>query len=54
VGKMIIEGLWKNIRRGWGEFSSHTRFEIDNGFKIDFGMMYGVGMGPLRLLSLCY
>jgi hypothetical protein len=29
-------GLWKNIKRGWGEFSSHTRFEVDDGSKIRF------------------
>jgi hypothetical protein len=29
-------GLWKNIRRGWVEFSSHTRFEVGDGFKIRF------------------
>jgi hypothetical protein len=27
-------GLWKNIRRGWGKFSSHTRFEV--GDKVSF------------------
>jgi hypothetical protein len=24
-------GLWKNIIRGWGKFSSHTRFEMGDG-----------------------
>lgn len=28
--------LWKNIRRGWRKFSSHTKFEVKNGSKIRF------------------
>jgi hypothetical protein len=28
--------LWKNIKRVWREFSSHTRFEIGRGSKIRF------------------
>jgi hypothetical protein len=27
-------GLWKNIMRSWGKFSSHTRFEVENGSKV--------------------
>jgi hypothetical protein len=30
-------GLWKNIKRGWDLFFSHTRFELGDGFKIRFG-----------------
>jgi hypothetical protein len=26
--------LWKNIRKGWGEFSYHTKFEVGDGSKI--------------------
>jgi len=29
-------GLWKNIRREWSLFLSHTRFELRDGFKIRF------------------
>jgi hypothetical protein len=29
-------GLWKNIIKGWGKFSSHTRFEVGDGFKVRF------------------
>jgi hypothetical protein len=29
-------GLWKNIRRGWEKFSSHTRFEVGDGSKVRF------------------
>jgi len=29
-------GFWKNIRRVWGELSSHTRFEMGDGSKIHF------------------
>jgi hypothetical protein len=29
-------GHWKNIRRGWEELSSHTRFEMGDGSKIQF------------------
>jgi hypothetical protein len=28
--------LWKNIRRGWRMFSSHTRFEPGDGSNIRF------------------
>ena len=28
--------LWKNIRRGWEEFSSYTRFKVGNGSKVTF------------------
>lgn len=27
-------GLWKNIKRAGGEFSSYTRFEVDDDSKI--------------------
>jgi hypothetical protein len=26
-------GLWKNIKRDWRKFSSHTRFEVRDGSK---------------------
>lgn len=29
-------GLWKNIRRGWGEFSRFVRFEVRDESKIRF------------------
>jgi hypothetical protein len=29
-------GLWKNIRRGWSLFCSHTRFELGDGSRISF------------------
>jgi hypothetical protein len=29
-------GLWKNIIKGWGNFSSFTRFEVRDGTKINF------------------
>lgn len=29
-------GLWKNIRKDWGKFSNHSRFEIGDGVRIRF------------------
>jgi len=29
-------GLWKNIKRGWENILSHTRFEVEGGSKIIF------------------
>ena len=29
-------GLWKNIRRGWEKFHSHTKFEVRDCFKVRF------------------
>ena len=29
-------GLWKNIKRAWGIFSSHTKFEVRDGYKVRF------------------
>jgi hypothetical protein len=29
-------GLWKYIRRGWRNFSCHTKFEVGDGPKIRF------------------
>jgi hypothetical protein len=29
-------GLWKNIKKGWDNFFSFTRFEVENGTKISF------------------
>jgi hypothetical protein len=26
--------LWKNIRRGWERFCSHTKFEVGDGSKV--------------------
>lgn len=34
-------GLWKNIRRGWSLFCSHTGFELGDGLRSYFGMMCG-------------
>lgn len=28
--------FWKNIRRGWKKFSSHTKFEVGDGSKVSF------------------
>lgn len=28
--------LWKNIRKGWKKFCSHTKFDVGNGFKVRF------------------
>jgi hypothetical protein len=27
-------GLWKNIKKGWSLFSSHTRLVLGDGFRI--------------------
>lgn len=37
VGDVLMRcmELWKNTGRGW-EFSSHTRFEVDDGCRIRF------------------
>jgi hypothetical protein len=29
-------GVWKNIRRGWGMYSSHTRFDVGDGVSARF------------------
>lgn len=29
-------GVWKNIRRGWGICSSHTRFDVEDGVNVRF------------------
>jgi hypothetical protein len=29
-------GAWKNIKRGWGILSSHTRFEVKDGAYVGF------------------
>lgn len=31
---MFGVGLWKNIRRGWGKFCSHTKFEVGDGSNV--------------------
>jgi hypothetical protein len=43
--------LWKNIRRGWREFSSHTRFEVGDGSKIRFWHDKWYGDRSLRIFS---
>lgn len=40
-------GLWKNFKKGWGEFSSHTKFEVGDGFRIKF--WYDVWCGDQAL-----
>jgi hypothetical protein len=40
-------GLWKNIRRDWGEFSRFIRFEVSDGSKIIF--WYDVWCGDQTL-----
>jgi hypothetical protein len=30
VHGLYVMGLWKNIKRGWREFSSHIRFEVED------------------------
>jgi Co/Zn/Cd efflux system component len=44
-------GLWKNIRKGWSLFCSHTRFILGNGSRSDFGMMCCVESCPSMKLS---
>jgi hypothetical protein len=40
-------GIWKNIRRGWGMFSSHYRFEVGDGNNVRFWHeLCGVGTRP--------
>jgi hypothetical protein len=29
-------GLWKNIKKGWENFSNFTRFKVGDGFMISF------------------
>jgi hypothetical protein len=31
-----VVGLWKNIRRGWRKFCSHTRFEVGDVSNVRF------------------
>jgi hypothetical protein len=39
-------GLWKNIRRAWGIFSSHIKFEVRDGTRLDVGIICCVGIRP--------
>jgi hypothetical protein len=47
-------GLWKNIMRGWGNFEVmlDLRWEIDP--RLDSGMIFGVGIQPLRKPFMLY
>jgi hypothetical protein len=36
-------GVWKNIRRGRGVFSIFVRYEVEDGPRLDFSMICGVG-----------
>jgi hypothetical protein len=36
VVSLYVVGLSKYIKRGWGEFSRYTRFEVGDGSKIRF------------------
>jgi hypothetical protein len=40
--------LWKNIRKGWSLFSSHTRFILGNGSRIRFWDDVWCGEMPLK------
>jgi hypothetical protein len=44
-------GLWKNIRRGWVKFCSHTKFKWVMAQMLDSGTIFGVGIWPLRMPS---
>ena len=41
-------GIWKFICKGWQTFRSHFHFDPGEGSKIRFGMMFGVGIEPLK------
>jgi len=41
-------GLWKNIRKGWSLFSSHTRLVLGDGFRIKFWDNVWCGEMPLK------
>jgi hypothetical protein len=41
-------GLWKNIRKGWSLFNSHTRFILGNGSRIRFWDDVWCGEMPLK------
>jgi hypothetical protein len=43
VYKLYVVRLWKNVEGLW-VFSTHTKFEVENGSKIRFGMTCGVGI----------
>lgn len=43
-------GIWKNIRRGWGELSSHIGFEMGVTPKFNFGMIFVARIKPSRQL----
>jgi hypothetical protein len=47
-------GLWKNIRKGWNLFFSHTRFELGDGSKIIFLNDVWCGELPLKELFRPY
>jgi hypothetical protein len=42
-------GLWKNIRRGLGEFYNHARFEWVIVSRLGSSMICGLGIWPLRM-----
>jgi hypothetical protein len=41
-------GLWKNIRKGWSLFRSHTRLILGNGSRIRFWDDVWCGEMPLK------
>jgi hypothetical protein len=45
-------GLWKNIRKGWSLFCSHTRFELGDESKIRFWNDVWCGKLPLKVAFL--
>jgi hypothetical protein len=45
-------GLWKNIKRSWGKFLSHTRFEEGDGSKKPFHIYLVLPTQWMPLLQL--
>jgi hypothetical protein len=46
-----MEWGYENIKRGWREFASHIRFEMETTPRLDFGLTFGVRIRPSRKLS---
>lgn len=45
-------GLWKNIKKGWENFSSFTRFQVGDGFGINFWHDHWCGEAALKIVFL--
>ena len=42
-------GVWKCIRREWGGFANHVRYEVVDGFKVLFWHDVWCGEQPVKV-----